>query len=56
LSGEATDGTIDRALEAVRGTAERLESKTPPDENEVRRAIGELRDAATARADTSSPR
>ena len=47
LSGGASDGTIDRALEAVRGTAERLESTSPPDENEVRRAIGDLRDAAT---------
>lgn len=56
LSGEATDGTIDRALEAVRGTAERLESKTPPDESEVRRAIGELRDAATAPTGDASPR
>ena len=56
LSGEATDGTIDRTLEAVRGTAERLESKSPPDENEVRRAIGDLRDAAIAGADTTTPR
>jgi len=56
LSGEATDGTIDRTLEAVRGTAKRLESKSPPDESEVRRAIGELRDAATAPADATKPR
>jgi hypothetical protein len=56
LSGVTPGGTIERALADAGSVADRLDSRSPPEEHEVRDAVEGLRDGASILADVLGSR
>lgn len=56
LSGATPGGTIERALVVARTVADGLESRSPPDEAQVRDAVAGLRDGASGLGELLSSR